>query len=179
MPVKHVLPLGTPSLWEPSAEATNGPETRQLVDDLHDTLLHWRRTTGYGRGIAAPQIGLPRRVVVLDLGTRWPMLDPVIEDRSPERLVLWDACLSFLDIFFTVERHAWIEVSYTDLDGTRHRLRAEDDLSELLQHEIDHLDGVLALERMSDVRSMCTRKYFEKHHRAESPYRLEYPGSSP
>ena len=71
-----------------------------------------------------------------------------------------------------VNRHREITVRYQDLQGERHELRAgaERDLSELLQHEIDHLDGILAVDRITDIRTMCTREEFEKRHRAQSPY---------
>jgi peptide deformylase len=172
MTVRSVLQLGTPSLWEPSAPVADprDPVVGTLVEDLHDTLLHWRATTTYGRGIAAPQIGVPRRLLVLDLGQRWPLLNAQIVRRSPATLVLWDACLSFLDLFGQVLRHAWIDVRWQDLDGAWHEQRFEGELSELLQHEIDHLDGILAVARLLDVRSLCTREQFEQRYREASPY---------
>jgi peptide deformylase len=172
MPIRPVLQLGTPSLWEPSGPVADprDPATAALVADLHDTLLHWRATTTYGRGIAAPQIGVPRRVVVLDLGERWPLINAHIVRRSPASLLLWDACLSFLDLFGQVLRHAWIDVRWQDLAGAWHEQRFEGELSELLQHEIDHLDGILAVARLLDVRSLCTRDQFEQRHRSTSPY---------
>jgi peptide deformylase len=172
MTIRSVMQLGTPSLWEPSAPVTDpaDPAVAALVDDLHDTLLHWRATTTYGRGIAAPQIGVLRRVVVLDLRERWPLLNAQIVRRSPTTLVLWDACLSFLDLFGQVLRHAWIDVRWQALDGAWHEHRFDGELSELLQHEIDHLDGILAVARVLDVHSLCTREQFELRHRATSPY---------
>ena len=172
MAVRPVLQLGDPRL-RLTAEAVaepSAPEVAAVVEDLRDTLAHWRATTTYGRGIAAPQIGVPRRVVVVDLGERWPLINAQIVRRSPETLVLWDACLSFLDVFGQVLRHAWIEVRWQDLDGAWHQRRFADDRSELLQHEIDHLDGILAVGRVLDVRSLCTREQFEQRHRSTSPY---------
>jgi len=87
--------------------------------------------------------------------------------------VVWDACLSFLSIFMQVERHREIVVRYQDLQGEWKEVRAREnsgDLSELLQHEIDHLDGILAVDRITDIRTMCTREEFEKRYRAQSPY---------
>jgi peptide deformylase len=71
-----------------------------------------------------------------------------------------------------VERHREITVRYQDLRGELQEVRAseERDLSELLQHEIDHLDGILAIDRITDMRTMCTREEFEKRYRAQSPY---------
>jgi peptide deformylase len=153
-----------------------GPEIRALVQDLADTLAHWRASSGYGRGIAGPQIGAARRVIFLQLpgAEPWTLVNPEITWRSEEKIVVWDACLSFLSIFMQVERHREITVRYQDLRGEWKEVRAseERDLSELLQHEIDHLDGILAIDRITDMRTMCTRGEFEKRYRSQSPYAL-------
>jgi peptide deformylase len=105
----------------------------------------------------------------------WPIVNPVITERSTEKIVVWDACLSFLSIFMQVERHREITVRYQDLRGKWHEIRAgeERNLSELLQHEIDHLDGILAVDRITDIRTLCTREEFEKRYRAASPYAVQ------
>ena len=83
-----------------------------------------------------------------------------------------DACLSFsLAFFCRVTRHTRVDVEYRDLDGHRLRLHAGDELAELLQHEIDHLDGILAVDRMASSRTMCMRSEFEARYRDDSPYR--------
>jgi len=174
--VRTVLQLGDPGLREVAARVSDpaSVEIRALVQDLGDTLAHWRAATGYGRGIAAPQIGAARRVIFLQLpgAEPWPLVNPEITWRSEDKIVVWDACLSFLSIFMQVERHREIVVRYQDLHREWKEVRASDerDLSELLQHEIDHLDGVLAIDRITDMRTMCTREEFEKRYRAQSPY---------
>lgn len=172
MPIRPVLQLGDPRLRrvsEPVADPS-GSEIAELLVDLQDTLAHWRATTTYGRGIAAPQIGAMQRVVFMNIDHPWPLVNPRIVAASEERYTVWDACLSFLCIFFQVSRHVWVDVEYQDTTGAFHRVRATGDLSELLQHEIDHLDGVLALDRMTDIRTMCTREEFERRFRQDSPY---------
>jgi peptide deformylase len=174
--VRTVLQLGDPGLREVAARVDDptSSEIRVLVADLADTLAHWRGGTGYGRGIAAPQIGAARRVIFLQLpGAKpWPLVNPEIIWHSEEKIVVWDACLSFLSIFMQVQRHREITVRYQNLRGEWQEVRAseERDLSELLQHEIDHLDGILAIDRITDMRTMCTRKEFEKRYRTQSPY---------
>ena len=176
MAVKTILQLGNPGLREIAARVVDpaAPEICVLVADLADTLAHWRATTGYGRGIAAPQIGVARRVIFLQLpgAEAWPLVNPEITWRSADNIVVWDACLSFLSIFMQVERHREIVVRYQDLQGEWKEVRAGEqrDLSELLQHEIDHLDGILAVDRITNIRTMCTREEFEKRYRAGSPY---------
>jgi peptide deformylase len=176
MPVREVLQLGNPMLREVAAPVADprGAEAAATVRDLADTLEHWRRTTGYGRAIAAPQIGVLQRIVFLNIDrqTPWPLINPEIVARSAETVVVWDACLSFLSIFMQVERHRSIRVRYQDLAGQWHELDVgeADDLAELLQHEIDHLDGILTVDRMTDVSTLCTREEFERRYRANSPY---------
>ena len=181
--MRKVLQLGNPALREvaEAVEDPGSPEVAALIADLADTLAHWRRTTGYGRAIAAPQIGVKKRVVFLNLGEPWPMVNPAIVERGEETMVVWDACLSFLFVFCQVVRHREVRVRYQDLEGAWHELEAgaEDDLAELLQHEIDHLDGILALDRMIGPRTLCSREEFEKRHRAESPYAPGGEGRAP
>jgi peptide deformylase len=174
--VRTILQLGDPGLREVAARVNDptAPEIGALVTDLADTLAHWRATTGYGRGIAAPQIAVATRVIFLQLpgAEAWPLVNPEITWRSAQKIVVWDACLSFLSIFMQVERHREIAVRYQDLQGEWKEVRAgeERNLSELLQHEVDHLDGILAVDRITDIRTMCTREEFEKRYRAQSPY---------
>src|SRR5215467_107229 len=176
MAVRTVRQLGDPVLREKCkpVEDACAPEIRALVEDLQDTLAFWRKTTGYGRGMAAPQIGVLQRVIFLRLPGEdpWPLVNPKIIERSAERMVVWDACLSFLSIFMQVERSREITIQYQDLQGKEHEVRAGElrDLSELLQHEIDHLDGVLCLDRVTDFKTVCTKEEFEKRYRAASPY---------
>jgi peptide deformylase len=176
MPLRTILQLGDPRLREVALPVENPstPEIAALVRDLADTLAHWRSTTGYGRGIAAPQLGVRQRVIFLQLPGEqpWPLVNAEMTERSEEKIIVWDACLSFLSIFMQVERHREITIRWQDLAGKRHEFRAGDDrsLSELLQHEIDHLDGILAVDRITDLKTLCSREEFEKRHRAASPY---------
>jgi peptide deformylase len=178
MPIRPVLQLGDPLLRQvcTAVEDPTSPEITRLVRDLADTLAHWRANTGYGRGIAAPQLGVLQRAVFLKLpeSDPWPLINPVIVDRSEEKIIVWDGCLSFLSIFVQVERHREITVRYQNLNGETLEFEAGDDrnLSELLQHEIDHLDGILAIDRTVDPKTICTREEFEKRYRDSSPYAI-------
>lgn len=177
MAVRKVLQLGDPTLRQiaaPHQFADDNADLFNLISDLRDTLAHWREETGYGRGIAAPQLGVSERVIFLQLpgAEPWPLINPQIIQRSGEKIVVWDACLSFLTIFMQVERHKEIRVRYQDVCGEWQEVQAGEkrDLSELLQHEIDHLDGILCIDRVADVKTICTKEEFEKRHRANSPY---------
>jgi peptide deformylase len=176
MPIRPVLQLGDPLLRQKAARVAD-PTARgihDLVQDLADTLAHWRSATGYGRGIAAPQLGQLRRVIFLKLpgADPWPLVNPEIINSSEGKIIVWDACLSFLSIFMQVERHREVTVRYQTLQGETREFEAGDErhLSELLQHETDHLDGILAIDRVVDVKTICTREEFEKRYRDSSPY---------
>jgi len=179
MAIRPILQLGDPRLREVAVPVKDPstPEISTLVIDLADTLRHWRSTAGYGRGIAAPQLGVGQRVIFLQLpgDQPWPLVNPEITERSKDKIVVWDACLSFLSIFMQVERHREISVRYQDLAGRQHEVRAGDErnLAELLQHEIDHLDGILAVDRVVDIKTLCTREEFEKRYRETSPYAVD------
>jgi peptide deformylase len=176
MPIQPVLQLGDPRLREVCRPVENpgAPEMASLIADLRDTLAHCRASTGYGRAIAAPQIGVALRLVFVQLPGRepWPLFNPTITMRSDETMVVWDACLSFLCIFMQVERHRQVTVRYLNAasEWVTIQAGADQDLAELLQHEIDHLDGILAVDRIVDIKTLCTREEFEKRFRASSPY---------
>ncbi len=133
-----------------------------VLGDLADTLHEFQRGHGFGRGIAAIQIGVPIRAVYVEIyGMRYEILNPRISWRSEEKFQLWDDCFSFPNLMVEVERHYAITVEYQDRQGTTRSLRAEADFSELLQHEIDHLDGILAIDRALDRRnSFMTRREY-------------------
>ncbi|MEO3755227.1 peptide deformylase [Streptomyces sp. B6B3] len=174
MTVRTTLQLGDPELRDPvpPIDEAELADAHPTAEDLADTLADWVRRTGYGRGIAAPQIGARQRLVYLAFDRPTVLVNPEIVARSEETWEPWDTCLSFsVSVFCRVRRSVWVEVEYQSLDGRRRWLRADGELGELLQHEIDHVDGVLAVDRMTSVDTLCMRSEFERRHRDESPYR--------
>ena len=162
MSSQQILQLGNPLLWRESSavEDVHSAETRGVIRDLSETLAAFRETTGYGRGIAAPQIGLLKRVIFIRMqptGFCGPLINPEIAWLSDANIELWDDCFSFPDLMVRVSRSAQIRVDYQDDRGLMKTLEAEGDLSELLQHEIDHLDGVLAVQRAVSPQAFATR----------------------
>lgn len=166
MPAKPILQLGNPLLWQPSAPIDpTSPEVRALIADLSDTLRAFREANGFGRGIAAPQIGVLQRVIFIRMvppGFCGALLNPEIIWASERQIELWDDCFSFPGLMVRVRRAAEIRVRYNDVGGATHTLEAASDLSELLQHEIDHLDGVLATDRAVSPRAFATRAEWER-----------------
>jgi len=167
MSSREILQLGNPTLWQKSirVEDVDSTETTSLIRDLSDTLASFRESTGYGRGIAAPQIGLLKRMIFIRMqpeGFCGPLINPAISWSSEARMELWDDCFSFPDLMVRVSRSRQIRVEYQDDRGIGRTLEAEDDLSELLQHEIDHLDGVLAVQRAISPQAFSTRAEWER-----------------
>lgn len=162
MAEREILQLGNPALFEKSlaVEEFASRSTESVIRDLSDTLAAFRRDTGFGRGIAAPQIGSLLRIIFIRMhpaGFTGPLVNPEIVWESRNRFELWDDCFSFPDLMVRVERAQKIRVEYNDERGLRKTLEAESDLSELLQHEIDHLDGILAINRALSGQAFATR----------------------
>jgi peptide deformylase len=164
MPVREILLLGNEQLWQRSEPVTRveSRETQEIIRDLAETLGEFRARKGFGRAIAAPQIGVSRRIIFVNTGEPMPMINPVITHTSDELMELWDDCFSFPDLMVRVRRHYEISVTYRDGLGRLQMLNASGSLSELLQHEIDHLDGILAVDRAIDGRSLALRQEIEK-----------------
>lgn len=164
MAVREILQLGNPTLRVRCAAVRNLADrgVGALVDDLRDTLHEFRSRNGFGRGIAAPQIGVTQRVIVVDVGAPLTLVNPIIVKRSRKMMTLWDDCFSFPDLLVKVKRNLAIDIQYLDLAGRRQRIEAEGALSELLQHEIDHLDGILAIDRAIDSKHIVYRRELGK-----------------
>jgi peptide deformylase len=167
---RDILQLGNPLLLEKSRRIDDfaAADTQSLIRDLSDTLASFREATGYGRGIAAPQIGILKRMIFIRMqptGFCSALLNPAIIWSSDEKMELWDDCFSFPDLLVRVERAVQVKVAYTDERGAPQTLEAEGDLSELLQHEIDHLDGILAVERALSPKAFSTRAEWERQTR--------------
>jgi len=167
MAVRDILQLGNPYLRERSVSITNvdAPEVQRAINDLGDTLVDFQERNGFGRAISAVQIGIPYRLIYMRIDKPVVLVNPVITDFSDEKMILWDDCFSFPNLMVKVERHLNIDVRYTDESGNDSNLKAEGSLSELLQHEIDHLDGVLAVDRAIDKDSYCLRSEWKRRYR--------------
>jgi peptide deformylase len=164
MAIKEIALLGNPILRKRCAPVRDysGDQTRQCIGDLRETLADFRKGNGFGRGIAAPQIGLTKQILYLDTDFEGALINPRIVERSRKTFTLWDDCFSFPDILIKVQRHYSVSVVYCDEVGAKKKLKAVGALSELLQHEIDHLHGILAIDRAIDSRHIILRSEFKK-----------------
>lgn len=177
MTVLPIAIVGDPVLREPAApvspEELASPEVQQLIDDLIET----KRAAG-GAGLAAPQVSVPRRIAIVEVDehTRYRykprvpltvIVNPELEVLSDQRLQINEGCLSVPDLRGDVERAVEVRVRYLDRDGHPQSVDAHGLTAGTFQHEIDHLDGVLFLDRVTDPRSFSTWAEFARHHEAD------------
>ena len=175
MTVREILHVGNPLLRERSRELTLDelarPAPQQLIDDLIDT-MH----AANGAGIAAPQVGELVRIATIEVGDnpRYPykpripltvVVNPVIEPLDGELVEINEGCLSVPDMRGNVMRHVNVRVRWWDRDGAEHDEVRRGLTAGTFQHECDHLDGLLFLDRVHDTRSLTTWEQFERFHR--------------
>jgi peptide deformylase len=165
MAVRRILQLGDPLLREKSAPVTDPRTAENTWRDLRDTLHDFQRTHGFGRGISAIQIGVAERVIYMEFeGRPWCLINPEWEFLSPETFRLWDDCFSFPDLLVYLERSQTIRVRFFNSEGNPEMLEATGAFSELIQHEMDHLDGILAIDHVLGGNGFCTREEFVRRY---------------
>ena len=152
MTVRSLHLLGSPVLRQRAALVPRVDDAvRHLVDDLFETMYAAR-----GVGLAANQIGIAQRVAVVDVGEVAPppivLINPKIVEAGAETAVAEEGCLSIPEIFSEVERPDSIILEALDRDGKPYRLSLSGFKARAVQHEIDHLDGILFLDRLSAVK---------------------------
>ena len=173
MTVRPLHVLGSPVLRQQAgAVRTVDDEVRKLVDDLFETMR-----AAKGVGLAANQIGVARRVAVVDVGDDDPpplvLINPTILERSAERETAEEGCLSIPDIFGDVARPGRVVVEALDQDGQSFRVEARGYKARAIQHEIDHLDGILFLDHLSAVKRNLLLSKWKKSRKGQSGYLKE------
>ncbi len=154
-----VLLLGDERLYQvcPALCETDLDRLDAWVEDLRLVLLDCRMKYGFGRAIAAPQLGIMKRLIYLDAGRPLIILNPELKNLSSETFFLWDDCLSLPNLLVRVSRHRRLTLEYRDEQWRFRSLDLSDDLAELIQHEYDHLNGILCTMRAVDNRSFRWR----------------------
>ncbi len=160
MGLEKILLLGDPRLYEVSSpvERDEIPSLLPSIYELYDLVLLFRKKYGAGRAIAAPQIGLQKRIICLNIEKPVAMFNPVLSELSPEMFEVWDDCMCFPNLLVKVNRHKSCKLEFYNLDWEVQTWYPEEDLSELVQHEYDHLDGILSVQRAIDEKSFRWRK---------------------
>jgi len=154
-----VLPLGDPRLYQ-VCEPVKPEEVKALepaITDLLDIILEFRAKYNAGRAIAAPQIGVMKRLICMNIDKPVVIFNPELTNLSEEMIELWDDCMCFPNLLVRLKRHRHLTLTFRDQNWEEQRWNLSDDLSELIQHEYDHLDGILATQRAIDDRSFRWR----------------------
>lgn len=153
--VREILKLGDSRLYASSSEVMphEQADAARIGEDLRDTMGAFRGRHGFGRAIAAPQIGESRRIIYMDAGVKTLLINPKLTFIGEDMMEVWDDCMCFPGLFVRVMRHRKVRVDYKDASMHERSMLLEGDLSELIQHEYDHLDGILATMRAIDARS--------------------------
>ena len=161
MTVQDILLLGDPQLYTRCTEIRQEDIThmREVVQDLHDTLTDFRKCHGMGRAIAAPQIGVLSRLIYVHITHPVVLINPELHFKGEAMMEVWDDCMSFPMLLVKVKRYCGCEVTYRDLSWDEHTWSVEGALSELIQHEYDHLEGILFTDKVPPIKKrMLTGK---------------------
>jgi peptide deformylase len=182
MSVREIATVGHPVLRAPAREVAadelRSPEVQSLIDDMVETM----RAAG-GAGLAANQVHELLRIAVIEVdhNPRYPykppipltvLVNPVLEPVGNETVEINEGCLSVPDLRGALERHVEVRVRYLDRDGGEHDEVKRGLTAGTFQHEADHLDGVLFLDRVRDPRTFTTWEQFDRHHREEFVARI-------
>lgn len=157
--LKDMVLLGDPRLYQVCEPVMPEelPLVAEWVADLHNVMEEIRAKYKFGRGIAAPQLGIMKRLIYLNLDKPYVMINPELVDLSEERFELWDDCMSFPNLLVRVSRHKSLKIRYLDPNWQPQEWAVSDAVSELIQHEYDHLDGILCTMRAIDSQSFKWR----------------------
>ena len=177
MSVRPIHLLGSATLRERAVEVGVVDDTvRHLVDDLFETMVAYK-----GVGLAANQVGIARRIAVVDTGDQHPivLIDPLIIEREGADLEE-EGCLSIPDIYGDVERATRVVVETTNRDGERLRVEAAELKARAVLHEIDHLEGILFLDRVSPLKRWMLLKKWQKQRKGKTGHLREAePATAP
>lgn len=156
MAIREILLLGNEKLYQVSSEVKKEEleEVKKIAEDLHDTLIDFRKKYKCGRAIAAPQIDVLKRIIYMYIDKPVVFINPKLQFVGEEKFELWDDCMSFPKLKVKVLRYKKCKIFYKDLLWNDCEMMLSDDLSELLQHEYDHLDGILAVQRAINDKSL-------------------------
>lgn len=156
---REILLLGNPQLYEISEDVTfeELEGLRSVFTDMFDCIKGIRRDYGFGRAIAAPQIGVQKRLICILTDKPYVIINPRLEFVGDEMMELMDDCMSFPNLLVRVRRYRHCILRYLDENWETQEMHMDDDMSEMIQHEYDHLDGILATMRAIDNKSLVIK----------------------
>jgi peptide deformylase len=158
--LNDLLLLGDPRLYEICEPVLHKelPLVQNWVADMDNVIREVKAKYHFGRAIAAPQLGIMKRVIYMNIDKPIVFINPELVDLSEDLFELWDDCMSFPNLLVKVKRHRSLTVKYLNENWEQMTWAMEDGLSELLQHEYDHLDGILCTMRAVDDKAFKWRK---------------------
>jgi peptide deformylase len=165
MPIRAVLELGDPLLRRQAqpVDDPREPAIQALIVDLWDTLHDFQQRNHWGRALAAPVIGIDLRVVVIDVDDQqYVLVNPRFETWGRTQTVAYETCITFGCIWGQVYRPETVVVVALDVNGIEQRFELDGELARLFQHEIDHLDGLVWLDRDPDLATICTTNEYKR-----------------
>jgi len=150
--LKDLLLLGDPRLYENCEPILKSelPFVQDWVADMANVMQEVRTKYNFGRAIAAPQLGIMKRLIYMNIDKPIVFINPELIDLSNDVFELWDDCMSFPNLLVKVQRHRSLTIKYLDEHWQLQEWQVKNDLSELLQHEYDHLNGILCTMRAVD-----------------------------
>ncbi|HLK29831.1 MAG TPA: peptide deformylase [Puia sp.] len=157
--IEDLLLLGNPLLYQVCEPVMKNelPLIAGWVADLHNVMQEIRAKYKFGRAIAAPQLGIMKRLIYMNIDKPVVFINPELINLSDEMFELWDDCMSFPNLLVKVKRHKFLTIKYLDENWQQQEWEMSNDLSELLQHEFDHLEGILCTMRAIDEKSFKWR----------------------
>jgi len=157
--LQDLLLLGDPTLYKVSQPVLKSelPLVSEWIADLHNVMEEIRAKYHFGRAIAAPQLGIMKRVIYMNIDKPVVFINPEFTSLSEELFEVWDDCMCFPNLLVKVKRHKSLTIKYLDENWQSQEWIMKDDLSELLQHEYDHLEGILCTMRAIDDKSFKWR----------------------
>lgn len=157
--LQDLLLLGDPRLYEQCGPVLRSelPLVEDWVQDLHNVMQEIRAKYNFGRAIAAPQLGIMKRLIYMNIDRPVVFINPELINLSEAKFEVWDDCMCFPHLLVRVMRHKSLTVRYLDETWTQQEWSMEGNLSELLQHEYDHLEGILCTQRAIDNKSFKWR----------------------
>ena len=155
-----LLLLGHPLLYQRADPVLESefPDVKSWVADLHNVMQEIRAKYHFGRAIAAPQLGIMKRLIYMNIDKPLVFINPELTNLSTEMFEVWDDCMCFPHLLVRVRRHKSLTIKYLDENSKACEWTVDNDLSELLQHEYDHLNGVLCTMRAIDDKSFKWRR---------------------
>ena len=150
--ISDLLVLGNPKLYEKSEPIVESEldKLNEWTADLHNVMNEIRFKYNFGRAIAAPQLGIMKQLIYMNIEEPKIFINPKFSFLSKEMMEVWDDCMCFPQLFVKVKRHQKVTINYLDLNLKPQEETFENDTSELIQHEYDHLEGILCTMRAID-----------------------------